>query len=288
MNKHPDRVLLVEDEPSWQELLSEMVVDMGFAPRRADSYAQAIAALDEGGYALALLDVSLVEAEHGNQDGLRVLEQFRLRYPHTPAIILTGYATVDLAVKALAELRADDFLRKEQFDRQQFRDMIARVQGTPLHSAPIAPPALRTLPLEAGQAMEARVLVVEDNPAWQSIYEELLEERGAKMALAVSYGEARGLLQRHAFDVAIVDLRLASSTSPNENRDGFYLLRLTQEAHVPTVVISALGDHQAIDRAYEEYQIFSFLDKEGFHRGTFFDTLHAALKRGPLLPSPPR
>ncbi|MDQ4076212.1 MAG: response regulator, partial [Chloroflexota bacterium] len=77
MNK---RVLLVEDDPAWQELLTEMLVDMGFTPRRASSYRNAVDALDEGPYTLAVLDVSLVGSEHDNRDGLRLLEQVRTRY----------------------------------------------------------------------------------------------------------------------------------------------------------------------------------------------------------------
>src|SRR5690606_16256059 len=71
-----------------------------------------------------------------------------------------------------------------------------------------------------------RMLVVEDNPAWRAIYEELAEEIGVDFQTAVSYGEARGWLQRESYDLAVVDLKLISSTRPWENRDGFYLLRL--------------------------------------------------------------
>ncbi len=286
MNK---RVLLVEDDPAWQELLTEMLVDMGFTPRRASSYRNAVDALDEGPYTLAVLDVSLVGSEHDNRDGLRLLEQVRTRYPSMPAIILTGYATVDLAVQALTELKANDFLRKEQFDRHRFQEMVQRVLGVGARPRPAAPPPV-VAPLQSEvEPIDAHVLVVEDNPGWQGIYDELLSECGTSMSLASSYGEARGLLHRHRFDAAIIDLKLASSTAPEENRDGFLLLRLTQESNVPTIVVSALGDHAVVDRAYEEYHIFSFLDKEGFHRNNFWETLRAAVERqpspAPLIPS---
>jgi DNA-binding NarL/FixJ family response regulator len=274
------RVLLVEDDPSWAELLTEMLDELGVEIRHAGTFEEALEVLEDGPYELALLDVSLAASSHDNQDGLRVLERFRALYPHTPSIILTGYATVDLAVQALTNLRADDFLRKEQFDRRRFLETVRRVMGTRVQlPRSVSPgPAFVARPALA-ERLEARVLVVEDNPAWQSIYEELLEESGARMTLAVSYGEGRGLLQRERFDAAVVDLKLASSTEPRDNRDGFYLLRLTREAGLPTLVVSALGEPLEIDRAYEEHRIFAFFDKEGFQRDAFLRTLREAARQ---------
>jgi DNA-binding NarL/FixJ family response regulator len=273
------RALVVEDDRAWRELLVEILEDLSFRTRVASDYETALEAIEEGPYDLALLDASLVTDEHDNQDGLRVLKQFRARYPLTPAILLTGYATVDLAVRALTAPGADELLRKEQFNRHRFQETVQRVLGaTPAHATlrssrhPGAGGGQRTV-------IDAHVLVVEDNPAWQSIYEELLGDIGMRMSVAVSYGEARGLLQREKFDAAVVDLKLASSTEPRENRDGFYLLRLVQEARLPTVVVSALGDRETIDRAYEEFDVFAFFDKEGFQRSTFLQTLRDGLAR---------
>lgn len=272
------RALLVEDDSEWKELLAEMLEDMQFVLRHAPNYEGALKALKDGPYDLALLDVSLVAADHENRDGLRVLEQLRTFYPHTPAIILTGYATVDLAVEALTQLNANDFLRKDQFDLLHFRKKIQRVLGSATQniiSAPTAIPPTSSQPI--AEPLTARILVVEDNSGWQSIYEELLDEIGAQMKLAVSYGQARGLLRRDHFDAAVVDLNLVSSTKPNTNLDGFHLLRLTQSMQLPTIVISALGELSTIDRAYEEHQIFAFFDKEGFQRRTFQQTLRDAV-----------
>lgn len=281
----PARVLVVEDDPSWQEILVELLGDLGLTVRAAGSREQAILALDDGPFELALLDISLRGRDHDNQDGLRVLEHFRARYPHVPAVVLTGYATVDLAISSLTALGATDFLRKEQFDRRRFQETVRRVLGAQTAPGTERPVAGSAPPAGRDRAATANVLVVEDNPAWQSIYEELLAELPAGMALAVSYGEARGLLQRSRYDAAVVDLRLASSLAPDQNRDGFHILRLTHDAALTTIVVSALGQPQDIDRAYEEFGVFAFFDKEGFQRGIFLETLQDAIRRpGSTLP----
>lgn len=277
-------VLVVEDQPAWRELLGELLGDIGFQMRAADSYDAALAALTEGPYDLALIDVGLAGDNHENRDGLRILEQFRARFPRAHAVLLTGYGTVELAVQALTVLGADDFIRKEHFDRRRFIETVTRTMGRteairtalPAHQNEAASTPLASATAGVG----GRVLVVEDNPSWRAIYEELAEELGVELDTAVSYGEARGCLQRESYGLAVVDLKLISSTRPWENRDGFYLLRLTQEYRVPTIVVSALAVPDEIDRAYEEFGIFAFFDKEGFQRSAFLKTVRDALAQG--------
>ena len=121
-----------------------------------------------------------------------------------------------------------------------------------------------------------KVLVVEDDVNWRALYEEILGDAGWSAYCAVSYGEARGWLQRLDFDIAIVDLNLASSAAPEGNRDGFFLLRAARQRGVPAIVVSALGDPADVDRAYDEYGVFAFVEKEGFDRRNFRRLLEEA------------
>ena len=121
-----------------------------------------------------------------------------------------------------------------------------------------------------------KVLVVEDDVNWRALYEEILGDAGWAAYCAVSYGEARGWLQRLDFEIAIVDLNLASSAAPEGNRDGFHLLRATRQRGVPAIVVSALGDPADVDRAYDEFGVFAFVEKEGFDRRNFRRLLEEA------------
>lgn len=282
------RALIVEDEPAWRELLTEMLTDVGATVHVAPDYDAALAAIVEGPFQLALIDLGLAGEDHENRDGLRVLAQFRERWPEGQAVLITGYGTVELAVKALTEYGASDFIRKETFDRERFLETVRHV---------VSPGTVAPLPRERREeseptpsaaslpALNGSVLVVEDNPAWQSIYAELCDDLSCEIRTAVSYGEARGWLRREKYDLVIVDLNLVSSTSPWENRDGFHLLRLTQEQSIPTIVVSALAAPAEIDRAYEEFEIFAFFDKEGFRRDAFIQLIQEALgEAGPSIP----
>ncbi|MCC7359446.1 MAG: response regulator transcription factor [Anaerolineales bacterium] len=148
----------------------------------------------------------------------------------------------------------------------------------PVAAEPAAPPP-------AGADAGPKVLVVEDDAAWRAIYAELLAEAGYAPYFAVSYGEARGWLQHETFDLAIVDLNLASSAAPAGNRDGFFLLRAAKQRNVPALVVSALGDPDDIDRAYDEFGIFTFVETEGFDRRNFARLVAAAWRARQPVPA---
>lgn len=122
-----------------------------------------------------------------------------------------------------------------------------------------------------------KVLVVEDDAGWQSIYQEILADAGLGMVTATSYGEGRACLQNQKVALAVVDLHLIGTSPRQDNRDGLRLLRVARERNVPTIVVSALGDPDDIDRAYDRFQIFAYLEKEAFDRRRFIQMLEQAL-----------
>ncbi len=280
--------LIVEDDPAWRELLGEMLEDLGARITTADSYESAMAAIQRGPYDLALLDLSLESENHENRDGMRVLARFREQWPDAPAVLITGYGTVDVAVQALTTYGARDFIRKEAFDRRRFLETVRRVVNTrPTTPLVASHPPSRATPTtdDTASAVGGRVLVVEDNPAWQSIFQELFEDLGCQVFITVSYAEARGWLQRERFDLIVTDLKLVSSVSPWENRDGFHMLRVAREKNVPAIVVSGLATPEEIDRAFEEFGVFGFFDKEGLQRDSFLQLARTALQQSQQQPT---
>lgn len=124
MSQMEGRALVVEDDRSWQGILAEIVTDLGLHVDVADSLPAALARLRSAQYGLAIVDLSLGGSDHHNQDGLAVLDAIRCHAAACPAILLTGYATVELAVSALTEHAAYTCLRKETFRRADFRNTV--------------------------------------------------------------------------------------------------------------------------------------------------------------------
>ncbi|MCX7680803.1 MAG: response regulator [Anaerolineae bacterium] len=296
MNRSPLRALVVEDDPSWQQILSEILSDAGLIVDVADSLETAAECLRSNAHRLAVVDLSLDPNDHNNQDGLLTLGAVRRLDPGCVAILLTGFATVELAVSALTEYGAFTCLRKDTFNRAEFREVIARA----LASAPAAGPAQveprKSTPQPRPFAAAVReppehipatlALVVEDDAGWRSILSELLTDAGYRVRLSSGFGEALGWLRREKYALAVVDLSLSPLAAltwrdqgegkTGEELDGYRLLTSTRAAGIPTIVVSGVATPAEIERTYAEYGIFAFVEKQTFDRHTFLRIVEEA------------
>jgi DNA-binding NarL/FixJ family response regulator len=242
-------ILVVDDDPRWRQIVADVLTDSGYKVAALAKIPESIPACQA-----AVLDVCLDPANAENRDGLALAQKLS----PVPVILLTG----------LAESEVADFLRLHpsvagRIDKAGFRKEILL--------------SLLDRALAKSESA-ARVLIVEDDPGWRDIYSDVLGGPGFELQFAVSYGEARGLLQRSRFQAAIVDLHLISSADPEENRDGFALLRVAAQRNLPTIVVSALGAPEDIDRAYDEFGVFAFVEKEAFDRKGFAQTVDEAAR----------
>jgi DNA-binding NarL/FixJ family response regulator len=284
------RALVVEDDRSWQQILGEILADCGLAVDVAGNLDDAIFALKSQPHRLAVVDLSLAADDHNNYDGLRVLDAIRRLDPGCQTILLTGFATVELAVTVLTDYSAFTFLRKESFQRSQFREIVDRA----LASAPLSSDSLPASGGETGSlskvestsSMEmtgCKALVVEDDAGWRSILGELLMDIGFQVCLCASFGEALGSLRREKFTLAVVDLSLTGTLVgswgaplPGQNLEGYQLLASTRAGGVPTIVVSGVASPEDIQRAYAEQSIFAYLEKQSFDRALFRRTVEEA------------
>ena len=269
------RALVVDDDNSWQQILSEILSDCGLDVDVASSVDEAIGVLKSQPHRLAVVDLSLSPNDHNNVDGLRVLDSIRRLDPNCRAILLTGFATVELAVTALTDYGAFTFLRKESFHRSQFRDIVYRILVSPPPlSAPVpasgtgaSPSAEKGLSVPQKPASE-KALVVEDDAGWRSIIEELLTDAGFQVRACTSFGDAFGYFRKEKFTLAVIDLSLSASLD-SSNQDGYQLLAAARSEGVPSIVVSGITETDEIQRVYSEYAISAFIEKQAFDRAVF-------------------
>ncbi len=287
------RALIVEDDRSWQQILAEILTDAGLAVDVADSVDAAVDALRAAPHRLAVVDLALGSGEYDNQDGLRVLESVRRQDPGCVAIMLTGFATVELAVSALTRYGVFTCLRKEAFRRDEFRALVRRALAS---AACLQANDAGSGPVEGAQGEQERAadpgtapgmaLVVEDDAGWRSILSELLGDAGYQVRLCSSYGEALGCLRRGTFAVAVIDLSLGGMvtdpasrwepTRPEQGLEGYQLLASTRACRVPTIVVSGVATPDEIERAYTEQGIFGYLEKQALSRRAFLQMVEEA------------
>ena len=100
------RILLVEDERTLAEPLADALREAGHDPAVLHDGAAALAWLSEHSCDLVVTDVRLPGA-----DGIEVLRRARGQDPPLPALVMTGYASVEQAVDAM-KLGAHGYLQK--------------------------------------------------------------------------------------------------------------------------------------------------------------------------------
>ncbi len=106
MKKIDGRVLLVDDEKQFLELLSERLEVRGLKVNSVTSGEEALALVEERNF-----DVIVVDLAMPGIDGLETLKLLKKQDPDLEIIILTGHGTVHSGIKAM-KLGAEDFLEK--------------------------------------------------------------------------------------------------------------------------------------------------------------------------------
>lgn len=100
------RILVVEDDTRLRNVLVEALTQEGYELNSADSAEAAIELLKDERFDVLLTDVNLPQ-----KSGLELLPICLQFHPFTYMIVMTGYASIDMAVEAM-KLGATDFLRK--------------------------------------------------------------------------------------------------------------------------------------------------------------------------------
>ena len=105
-------IIIIEDDVGVRTALARSLEQHGNLVRACATASEGMANLQEITPDLVLLDYRLPDA-----DGLGLLEQIRRQWPDLPIIMMTGYANVETAVKAM-HLGAYDYVSKP-FDLEQ-------------------------------------------------------------------------------------------------------------------------------------------------------------------------
>lgn len=99
-------VLIVDDDIDFAETIADMLEPDGYVVYLAHNFSDALKALDEFTPHVALLDIRL-----GRDCGTDLISLLQERFPKILCIMMTGYAALETAIKALKD-GAYDYMRK--------------------------------------------------------------------------------------------------------------------------------------------------------------------------------
>ncbi|MCP4353830.1 MAG: response regulator [Desulfobacterales bacterium] len=101
------KILVVDDEPDILEIISSILTKKGFSVESAPGGREAIERFKSEPFDLVLTDIRMP-----GTDGFEVMKQVRSMDQEAEIIIMTGFPSVDIAVRTLKDYGAFDFLTK--------------------------------------------------------------------------------------------------------------------------------------------------------------------------------
>lgn len=103
-------ILIIDDDIAVRTSLQLLLEQQGFATETADGPAPAVALLEREKPDLIILDLNFSIDTSGNE-GMALLQRIRQLRRDVPVILITGWATIELAVKGMKS-GANDFINK--------------------------------------------------------------------------------------------------------------------------------------------------------------------------------
>lgn len=101
----------------------------------------------------------------------------------------------------------------------------------------------------------SNVLIVDDQNNWRSALKRVLQKDGFQVSLAISFQEAKNLLEQQIYDLVVLDVRLVDEESFNV--EGLDLLHLIK-SNTPSTKTIILTGYPEILRRTPESDAFIF------------------------------
>ncbi len=107
----PRRILVADDQPDVLEALRLLLKAEGYLIDTAKSPGSVMKAVEQRDYALALIDLNYARDTTSGQEGLDLLAKLQAADSTLPVVVMTAWASVEVAVEAMRR-GAKDFITK--------------------------------------------------------------------------------------------------------------------------------------------------------------------------------
>ncbi|MEA2083966.1 MAG: sigma-54 dependent transcriptional regulator [Thermodesulfobacteriota bacterium] len=135
MSEQTGKILIVDDEQNMRIALFEALSRNGYEVAVSENGRTALEMVKKN-----LPDVVIADIKMPEMDGIELLNRLKKQHPDLPVVIITGYAAVDTAVKAMKQ-GAFDYIIKP-FPLEVIKNTVARIFSSivPLHAISVTGP----------------------------------------------------------------------------------------------------------------------------------------------------
>lgn len=195
-------LLIVDDNATSRQVLSETVRLWGMRPTVLASASAALQALDRSaGFPLLLVDAQMPDV-----NGFQLVEQIRAMPAYADSrIIMISSAGQPADLERQRSLGISRQLAKP-VERAELREAICEAMGRGSFRAPA--PARVSAPAVTRAARSLCVLLAEDNKVNQLVARRMLERAGHHVELAETGREAVSWFRKQHFDVILMDIQM--------------------------------------------------------------------------------
>jgi CheY-like chemotaxis protein/HPt (histidine-containing phosphotransfer) domain-containing protein len=219
------QVLIVDDNATSREILSEMVSSFYFEPTVVSSGAEALEQLAAREFGLVFMDWQMP-----GMSGIETVQRLRSELSSPPPVIMvTNYGREEVRVQA-ERVGVDGFLIKPVTPSLLF-DAVVRVFTTESEGPTVK------LEKQAPSFGNARVLLVEDNEINQQVARELLEAMDILVTIASDGKQALELLAAENFGLILMDVQMPVMDGYEATR------RIRQQERMSSLPIVAMTAH---------------------------------------------
>lgn len=225
-------ILIVDDEPSVREIVSELIKGLGYRVTVASSGQEALQSLSNERADLLITDLMMPQ-----MNGWQLLKITKQRYPDMPVIVLTGYISEE-GEEMLTNSQTDGYLVKP-INRAQLEQTLDAFRQ-------------RAKPGRTGD-----ITILDDDPTTLSALEHAFTRRHFRVATFTDPGDALEHIRENGTDMLILDLML-------QGISGFEVSKILREgsktANLPILVLTAAPSKENVLKAIQ-LQINGFVAK---------------------------
>jgi DNA-binding SARP family transcriptional activator/CheY-like chemotaxis protein len=273
------QVLIVDSQEEWLRTLQQALPAEQFSVQTARTYDEAVAALQQQGFALAVVE-PVMEGQNGH-NGLTLLTRIAINYPDTRVIVVSGTMGREL-LRNSADLPTNlPLLQKQQWDEEEFISIVSQVlkaekwgpeepqiemptdaangstengehsphiqwryaglTGPLVATGMTGPLSTGLIPPRVGtRTGMPRVLIVERDQEWQHRLASLMENQGYFWRVASDYEQAMDRLRLETFHIVMLDLMIGEHGISMKQGKGWPLLEyLINECPKTNVIVSS-------------------------------------------------
>lgn len=203
------RVLVVDDNPSALEVLSELLSNMGFDVTQAKSGQEAIQYTNESVMGKPV-EIAFIDWQMPMMDGLETGRRIlKSKLPQVPKLVMVTAHSREEIFKEANTIGFEQVLVKPVQASLLF-DIVTRIiKGDSKSAARIPGTQVSSSDLESLMYIKgSRILVAEDNEMNQEVAQSILEDAGFICDIAENGSIAVAMIQQHTYDVVLMDMQM--------------------------------------------------------------------------------